>query len=227
MKTKCCHTRQIQVVDKKNHCMNPQCENYLGQVTCYREFTKLRNSVTISVFAFSMLFTFNDYSNATKTYIDFTTDVTVPPTPLTVENLKKEIESNEILCAPEVFAQMMLESANLSSFLLKKSNNMLGMRYPAKRKTTACGLYLPAKDTIILGTQDELRKLTAQNNYAVYATWQDAVADYKLWQASNFKMNDRYLEFLGKVYAEDTLYVSKIRKMAANAANELAITEAE
>ncbi len=224
MKTKCCHTRHIQVVDKKNVCLNSQCENYLGQVTCYREFNKLRNSVTITVFAFSMLFTFNDYSNASKTYIDITSDMTVPPTPLTVENLKKEIESNEIICAPEVFAQMMLESGNLSSFLLKRANNMLGMRYPAKRGTRACGIFLPAQDTIIMGTQNELRKFAAQNNYAVYATWQDAVADYKMWQESNFKMNDRYLEFLGKVYAEDSLYVSKIRKMAAN---ELALANAE
>ena len=92
------------------------------------------------------------------------------------------------------------------------------MRYPAKRKTIACGIYLPAKDTIIMGTQAELRKFSAQNNYAVYATWQDAVADYKIWQESNFKMTDRYLEFLGKVYAEDSLYVSKIRKMTAELA---------
>jgi uncharacterized FlgJ-related protein len=224
MKTKCCHTRHIQVVDKKNICFNPQCENYLGQVTCYREFTKLRNSITISVFIFSMLFTFNDFSNANKNYIDVTADMTVPPTPLNVENLKKEIENNEIICAHEVFAQMMLESGNLSSFLLKKSNNMLGMRYPAKRNTTACGIYLPAQDTIIMGTQEELRKLAAQNNYAVYASWQDAVADYKLWQESAFKMKDRYLEFLGKVYAQDTLYVTKIRKMAAS---DLALAEVE
>src|SRR6188768_1677373 len=135
MKTKCCHTRHYQVVDKKKFCTNVQCENYLREAGCYREFTKLRNSVTISVFAFSMLFTFNDFSNASMNTIDITADMKVAPTPLTMENLKKEIEKNDIICAPEVFAQMKLESGNLSSFLLKHTNNMLGMRYPAQRKT--------------------------------------------------------------------------------------------
>ncbi len=214
MKTKCCHMRHIHVVDKKKVCVNPQCENYLGTADCYREFKKLRYAVTILVFAFSLLLTFDDYSKAGKyNDIDLISSLNVAPTPLTLENLKAEIVRNEIICAEEVFAQMKLESGNLNSFLLKKSNNMLGMRYPAKRKTIACGIYLPAKDTIIYGTQAELRKYSAQNNYSVYATWQDAVADYKLWQESNFKMNDKYLEFLGKVYAEDTLYASKIRKM--------------
>ncbi|MDQ3049598.1 MAG: glucosaminidase domain-containing protein [Bacteroidota bacterium] len=216
MKTKCCHTRHIHVVDKKNLCVNPQCENYLGTAGCYKEFEKLKYCITILVFAFSMLFTFNDYSKASKNNnIDLTSSMVVAPAPLTLENLKAEILINKIICAEEVFAQMKLESANLKSSLLKRTNNMLGMRYPAKRATAACGIYLPAKDTIIYGNQAELKKYAAQNNYSVYATWQDAVADYKLWQESNFKMTDRYLEFLGKVYAEDTLYVSKIRKMTA------------
>ncbi len=216
MKTKCCQTRHIHVVDKRKICVNPQCDNYLGTADCNLDFTKMKYSVAISVFAIGMLFSFDDYSKAGKCQdIDLIASLRVAPSPLTLENLKAEIVRNEIICAEEVFAQMKLESGNLNSFLLKKTNNMLGMRYPAKRKTIACGIYLPAKDTIIMGTQAELRKLSAQNNYAVYATWQDAVADYKIWQESNFKMTDRYLEFLGKVYAEDSLYVSKIRKMTA------------
>ncbi len=216
MKTKCCHTRHIHVVDKKTICVNPQCVNYLATTACYREFTRLKYCITILVFAFSMLFTFNDYSKAGKnTNINLIASLVVAPAPLTVENLKAEILSHHIICPEEVFAQMKLESGNLQLYLLKRTNNMLGMRYPAKRATAACGIYLPARDTIIYGTQAELKKYAAQNNYSVYATWQDAVADYKLWQDSNFKMTERYLEFLGKVYAEDTLYVSKIRKMTA------------
>jgi len=216
MKTKCCHTRHYHVVDKKKVCVNPQCVNYLGTANCYLDFTKMKYSIAVSVFALSMLCSFDDYSKADKyNNIDLISSLTVPvaPTPLTLENLKAEIIANDILCADAVFAQMKLESGNLNSFLLKKTNNMLGMRYPAKRGTVACGIYLPAKDTIIYGTQAELRKYSAQNNYSVYASWQDAVADYKIWQESNFKMTDKYLEFLGKVYAEDSLYVSKIRKM--------------
>jgi len=216
MKTKCCNTRHIHVVDKKNVCVNPQCVNYLGTANCYRELKGLKNGVTVAVFAFSMLFTFNDYSQAGKYMnIDLFASLKEAPAPLTLENLKKEIEHKGIICSEEVFAQMKLESGHLQSFLLKRTNNMLGMRYPAKRATAACGIYLPAKDTIIYGVQADLKKMAAQNNYAVYASWQDAVADYKLWQESNFKMNEKYLEFLGKVYAEDSLYVSKIRKMTA------------
>jgi len=219
MKTKCCHTRHIHVVDKKIICVNPQCPGYLGKTDSYKEFTKLKYCITILLFAFSMLFSFNDYSRAGRnTNIKLTSSLVVAADPLNLENLKKEIKRCNILCAEEVFAQMKLESGNLNSSLLKRTNNMLGMRYPTKRATAACGIYLPAKDTIIYGTQAELKKYAAQNNYSVYATWQDAVADYKIWQDSNFKMTDRYLEFLGKVYAEDTLYVSKIRKMTAKLA---------
>src|SRR5688572_27242013 len=216
MKTKCCNTRHIHVVDKKKICVNSQCENYLRTADSYREFNKLRYTISLSVFAFSVLFTFEDFSQVdTNNKFDLFSSVKEAPVPFTPENLKAEILRNEIICAEHVYVQMKLESGNFNSFLLKRTNNMLGMRYPAKRATKACGIYLPAKDTIIVGTQAELRKYSAQNNYSVYATWQDAVADYKLWQESNFKMADKYLEFLGKVYAEDTLYVSKIRQMAA------------
>lgn len=219
MKTKCCQTRHIHVVDKKTICVNPQCQGYLGTTDSYKEFTKAKYCFTILLFAFSLLFSFNDYSKACKnTNVNLVASLVIAPEPLTLQNLKNEIKKHEILCAEEVFAQMKLESGNLNSSLLKRTNNMLGMRYPAKRASAACGIYLPAKDTIIYGTQGELKKYAAQNNYSVYATWQDAVADYKLWQESNFKMTDRYLEFLGKVYAEDTLYVSKIRKMTAKLA---------
>jgi len=42
------------------------------------------------------------------------------------------------------------------------------------------------------------------------------VADYKLWQESNFNVTERYLTFLGKVYAEDANYIAKIKQMAGS-----------
>jgi hypothetical protein len=215
MKTGCCHTHHYHKVEKQTICLNPSCESYLGFTTTYRDTIKVRRSVAVALFIFSVMFTFDDYSK----------NIVEPgmpkehkqELPLTLENLADELHRQNILCEEEVLVQIRLESANLKSFLTKKTNNMLGMRYPAKRATKACGIYLPGKDTIITGTQKELRKYSAQNNYAVYATWQDAVADYKLWQEFNFKVTDKYLEFLGKVYAEDEAYVEKIRKGLASA----------
>ena len=87
------------------------------------------------------------------------------------------------------------------------------MRYPFKRKTSACGLFLPESDTIIFGSQKELRKYSGQNHYAVYACWQDCLKDYKLWQDEYFKIAEKYLSFLGARYAEDADYVKKIKGM--------------
>jgi hypothetical protein len=132
-------------------------------------------------------------------------------TPLSAESLHSEIQELKMVCPEEVYAQMMLESGNLSSFLTKRANNMLGMRYPFRRNTTAVGLYLPEKDTIVYGNTASLKKYGKQSNYAVYDNWQDAVKDYKYWQDEYFRVGDRYLQFLGNIYAEDSSYQAKIR----------------
>lgn len=131
--------------------------------------------------------------------------------PLSAESLRNEIRELGMVCPDEVYAQMMLESANLGSFLTRRTNNMLGMRYPFRRATAASGLYLPENDTIIYGDAASLKKYSKQNNYAVYTHWQDAVKDYKFWQDEYFRLGERYLQFLGHVYAEDTSYEAKIR----------------
>ena len=135
--------------------------------------------------------------------------------PLNEGNLEKELLSREVICPKEVMAQIKLESGNLNSSLLKKTNNMLGMRFPFGRETKAIGLYLASKDTIIYGTSKELKKYNNANQYAVFNSWQDAVEDYKLWQVANFRLAEKYLNFLGNVYATDTAYVAKIRRVAA------------
>ena len=137
----------------------------------------------------------------------------MPAQPCTGENLKAAINANKIICPDEVYAQIMIESGHLNSFLFKRANNLLGMRFPCQRKTTAIGIYLPEEDTIIKGTQKELRKYAKKNNYAVYASWTDCVADYKLWQDQCFHLTEKYLTFLGNYYAEDVNYVAKIKKM--------------
>src|SRR5262249_9089983 len=130
---------------------------------------------------------------------------------LSAESLHNEISELNMVCPEEAYAQMLLESGNLTSFLTKRINNMLGMRFPFRRSTTAIGLYLPDRDTVIYGDAALLKKYGRQNNYAVYDSWQDAVKDYKLWQNEYFRLGERYLQFLGNFYAEDSGYEAKIR----------------
>jgi uncharacterized FlgJ-related protein len=176
-----------------------------------------KNKVAISVFIFYLLFSFDDFSmiNKEAETNSLLQAPSIEEIPLTTENLEKELEAQNIICAREVLAQIKLESGHLNSFLLKRTNNMLGMRYPFSRKTKACGIYIASNDTVIYGTQDELKKYRKTNHYAVFSSWKDAVADYKLWQEACFKVSERYLTFLGNVYAEDSLYTKKIKKVVA------------
>jgi hypothetical protein len=210
MKTGCCNTGYTYHTGNQIICVNSNCKNYLGDT--YLHVDKWTKSIAVSLIATCLICCSVD---------DFGMDNAVSAssvkehTPLTFENLKNELAKQQILCQPQVFAQIKLESNNLQSFLVKRTNNMLGMRYPFKRETKACGIYIPDKDTIIYGSQKELKKYSNTNNYAAYNNWKDAVIDYKLWQENCFKLTDRYLAFLGNVYAEDSLYVKKIQKIAA------------
>lgn len=216
MKTKCCNTDHVHINEDSVICINAECENYLGTAHIIPDQIKWKNYIVVSVFVFYMLFSFDDFSMENKE-IEFGLRLQLgsEETPLTIENLETELKMQNIICSREVLAQIKIESGNLKSFLLKRTNNMLGMRYPFNRKTTACGIYIPSKDTIIYGVRKELKEYNKINNYAVYNSWKDAVADYKLWQDACFKVSERYLAFLGNVYAEDSLYTKKIKEVAA------------
>lgn len=215
MKTKCCKNRKVHRTKNGVICLNTDCENYLGYTQMTKEYTRMKYAFAVSVFMFYLVLSSKNFSKNQTHEIPVQFSGTQQASVLTLESLQKELNDREVICAPEVLAQIKIESAHLSSFLLKRTNNMLGMRYPFSRKTTACGIYIPQADTIITGTQAELRKYRKTNNYAVYESWQDAVADYKLWQESSFNLTERYLDFLGDVYAEDSLYVKKIKQVAA------------
>jgi len=196
--------------------MNPDCINHLAPTLLITsKFIKRLTAALVIIFV--LCFCINDYSSITNSesrtsaeYFHkrrYTIDCTD-------ENLKSEIKLNKIICPDEVYAQIVIESGHMNSFLFKRANNLLGMRYPCQRSTTAIGMYLPEEDTIVKGTQEELRKYARKNNYAVYASWTDCVADYKLWQDQCFHLTEKYLTFLGTYYAEDINYVAKIKKMA-------------
>ncbi len=218
MKTGCCNTHQFYRMEDVSFCLNTKCFNYLGQTALVTP----KKSLWIGLFSLNMmvLFLFMSTQNYSKINVETaqqdingsiqTLDNFIP---LTLENIREEIYAKEILCPETVFAQIKLESGNLNSFLTKKTNNMLGMRYPAQRQTAAAGIYLPNEDKIIFGTQKELKKYAALPNYAVYSNWQDAISDYKLWQQHSFRLKEVYFAFLDRVYAEDPSYSAKLRQI--------------
>lgn len=96
-----------------------------------------------------------------------------------------------------VFAQAMIESGELTSKLFKSANNMFGMKFPSVRETTAKG--------------------KTNGGYSFYEDWNFGVYDYFLWQDHMLRnRNDitktQYLALLGRVYAKDPNYVSKVKR---------------
>lgn len=215
MKTSCCQEKKYLLESGKTLCLNQDCENYLRE--CHGFKSRFPGySVVLLVFTIVFMFPFDDFSFSGSLESDpkfrpIHHDMVLE---LNKETLRTEIDAQQILCPEQVYAQILIESGHLESFLVKRAHNLLGMRYPFKRKTTAIGIFLPESNLIIKGTQEELLKFRYQNHYAVYANWQSCVQDYKLWQDHCFKLTDRYLNFLGEFYAEDTRYVEKIRKLA-------------
>jgi uncharacterized FlgJ-related protein len=212
MKTGCCNTTHILRMEVHSICINPDCENYLGITAVHKHFKGLRNTFALSALTFCLLFTIDDFSMENKE------ELAMPATPVietdqpTVASVQKELNRTNIYCPDVVLAQVRLESGNFTSLLFKRTNNMIGMRYPFKRTTTAAGIYIPSLDTVIIGTQKELKKYSRTLNYAVYKRWRDCIADYKLWQEGNFNINRHYISFLGNVYAKDSLYMDKLRR---------------
>lgn len=83
-------------------------------------------------------------------------------------------------------SQMKLESANGTSPIFKKNNNLFGMKMPGTRPTTALGI---------------------ANNHAKYAHWRQSVIDYAMWQAyvmntENVSSEDAWLEYINRFYSE-------------------------
>lgn len=218
MKSSCCHSKKIYKEEKFHICMNPQCGNYLSPTVTYS--SRVWNKIFMFfLFIFLFLISFNDFSfdSSSIKSKELNRHVYKIEQVLSKQNLRNELDRHHIICPDQVYAQIMIESGNLNSFLTKKTNNLLGMRFPFKRKTTAIGIFLPSTNQIFLGTQSELKKYRKLNHYAVYNSWEDCVKDYKYWQEKSFKLTEQYLLFLGSYYAEDSLYVSKIKSITPEA----------
>lgn len=100
-----------------------------------------------------------------------------------------------------VLAQMKIESGNYESSIARSNNNYFGMRQPTSRLTVSLG---------------------SRNGYARYRSWAYSILDYALWQRQ-YAWNlteEQYLAKLGRTYAEDPNYVSKVKKLSKNLAEQ-------
>lgn len=94
-----------------------------------------------------------------------------------------------------MLAQAKLESENFTSDLFKRQRNFIGMKVSQSRVTTSG---------------------RGKGDFKLYKDWQECVTDYMFWQFSHNtdKLSDsEYLEYIGKIYAEDPNYISKIKKI--------------
>jgi uncharacterized FlgJ-related protein len=113
----------------------------------------------------------------------------------TEERFLKFVSKTKVKYPDVVFCQAVIESNNFTSAIFVENNNMFGMKEAKTRPTLSTG---------------------TNRNHATFDTWQDCVLDYVIWQsryASHIKTKEDYIVFLDKIYAEDSSYGDKIRKM--------------
>jgi hypothetical protein len=96
-----------------------------------------------------------------------------------------------------VYTQAYHETDKFSSDLFKHNNNLFGMGVPKQRA------YLSVCDTCKNSKFIDTR----------LSGWQMSVLDYALWQNKygNYNTENEYLEYLGRVYAEDSIYIKKLK----------------
>ncbi len=94
-----------------------------------------------------------------------------------------------------VMAQSLIETGHFDSKIFHENHNLFGMKQARTRVTTAQG---------------------TQYNHAYYENWRESVYDYAFYQCrylSVLKTEEEYLAYLGRSYAEDPNYLSKIRSL--------------
>jgi hypothetical protein len=148
--------------------------------------------IVTTIISFITLMNVNDVkliSAETKAIILRDNDV------FTREKLKNYLEQLNVKYPEIVMAQAEIESGNFTSKLFRENNNMFGMKISTSRPTTQNG---------------------EQNGYAYYNTWRESVLDYAMYSATylnKIQTKAEYLQYLSEHYAEDTLYVRKIKKV--------------
>ena len=92
-----------------------------------------------------------------------------------------------------VLAQARIESGHYTSRIFKENHNLFGMKQANRRINTAEG---------------------TQYGHAFYQTWRESVYDYAFYQSrylSGATTEEEYYYVIGKSYAEDPKYISKLK----------------
>lgn len=116
---------------------------------------------------------------------------------ITVHKLALELQKQGVLHWRVVLAQAIVETGwDFNSALYQRTHNFIGMRVPGSRPSTRNGEH---------------------KGYSSYATWQDCVADIKIWQDHFWKGGSRqqYLDKISRVWAQAPDYVSHLHKLIA------------
>jgi hypothetical protein len=110
----------------------------------------------------------------------------------TPQKLKDYLKSLNIPHPDIVYAQAVLETGNFTSSICVKNNNLFGMKVATVRPSTNIG---------------------EEDGHAAFKHWRHSVLDYALYSACYipFLSKNEYLQYLGKRYAEDPNYVSKLK----------------
>ena len=101
--------------------------------------------------------------------------------PFSESNLLAELKKQGVNFPDVALAQAKLETGHFKSDVFKENNNLFGMKHPSVRKTVSLG---------------------SNRGHAKYATWQDSVKDYKLWQ-----------DFYKVSAMNKTQFISKLNKI--------------
>jgi flagellum-specific peptidoglycan hydrolase FlgJ len=113
------------------------------------------------------------------------------------EELQYLFDKHKIRFSHIVMAQAILESGNFTSTVFKSNNNFMGMKVAAQRYSFAANPH-------------------DYGSYAKYETVEDCVRDIKSWQIQNaffLTKDEEYFLLLQKIYAEDSDYINKLKKI--------------
>jgi len=109
------------------------------------------------------------------------------------DKLINELKAMHFMFPHIVYAQALLETNSFTSSIFKENNNLFGMKEATIRISITKG---------------------TQNNHATYSNWLHSVYDYGYYQAtylSKLQTEDDYFSYLSQYYAEDSMYISKIK----------------